>query len=45
MTPFVIFLMGIGVGFVVGYPFGLFINMLDKKEKERERQKYSRTDQ
>lgn len=23
------------VGFIVGYPFGLFINKLDKKEKEK----------
>jgi NhaP-type Na+/H+ or K+/H+ antiporter len=42
MSTFAIFLMGIGIGFVIGYPFGLFIDKLDKKEKDRERQKYSR---
>lgn len=34
MTTFAIFMMGIGLGFVIGYPFGLFINKLDKRYKD-----------
>jgi len=30
-----IFLTGIGIGFVIGYPVGLFIDKLDKKIKSR----------
>ena len=45
MTTLVIFLTGVGVGFITGYPFGLFIDKLDKKEKQREREKHSRTNQ
>ena len=26
---------GIAIGFVMGYPFGLFIDKLDKKEKAK----------
>jgi len=35
MTMLAVFLLGIGVGFLIGYPFGLFINYLDKKEKSK----------
>ena len=35
MDTLAIFLFGILIGFVLGYPFGLFINKLDKKEKEK----------
>ena len=27
------FLLGLMVGFIIGYPFGLFINKLDKRIK------------
>lgn len=30
-----IFLIGIMLGFVVGYPAGLFIDRLDKREKKK----------
>ena len=30
-----IFLLGIMLGFVVGYPAGLFIDRLDKREKKK----------
>lgn len=33
MSTLAVFLMGISIGFVIGYPFGLFINKLDRKEK------------
>jgi len=33
MTTMLIFLMGVGLGFVIGYPFGLFIDKLDKRYK------------
>jgi len=33
MTTMLIFLTGVGVGFVIGYPFGLFIDKLDKRYK------------
>jgi NhaP-type Na+/H+ or K+/H+ antiporter len=26
---------GIAIGFLIGYPFGLFIDKLDKKEKAK----------
>ena len=26
---------GIAIGFIIGYPFGLFIDKLDKKEKAK----------
>ena len=26
---------GIAIGFIIGYPFGLFIDKMDKKEKEK----------
>jgi NhaP-type Na+/H+ or K+/H+ antiporter len=26
---------GIAIGFLIGYPLGLFINKLDKKEKDK----------
>lgn len=35
MTSLALFLVGIMIGFVVGYPFGLFIDKLDKKEKSK----------
>jgi len=35
MTTLTIFILGSMVGFVVGYGFGLFIDKLDKKEKEK----------
>jgi len=35
MTTMAIFLMGIGIGFVIGYPVGLFIDKLDKREKKK----------
>lgn len=28
-------LMLVMIGFIIGYPFGLFINKLDKKEKSK----------
>jgi hypothetical protein len=34
--------MGILFGFSVGYPFGLFINDLNEKEKNGGREKYPR---
>jgi len=34
MTTMAIFLMGIGIGFVIGYPVGLFIDKLDKRYKD-----------
>jgi hypothetical protein len=34
MLDIAIFMMGIAVGFVIGYPFGLFINKLDKRYKD-----------
>jgi predicted MFS family arabinose efflux permease len=36
MTDIAIFLMGVMVGFVFGYPIGLFIDYLDKKEKSKD---------
>jgi NhaP-type Na+/H+ or K+/H+ antiporter len=30
-----IFILGIMIGFVIGYPFGLFIDKLDKREKAK----------
>jgi hypothetical protein len=33
------FLLGLIVGFSVGYPFGLFINFLDRKVKDGRRGK------
>ncbi len=30
-----IFLLGIMIGFAVGYPMGLFIDKLDKREKTK----------
>ena len=33
MNAVAVFFMGISIGFVVGYPFGLFINKLDRKYK------------
>ncbi len=30
-----IFILGIMLGFVIGYPVGLFIDKLDKKEKAK----------
>ena len=30
-----IFLLGIMIGFIVGYPTGLFIDKLDKREKAK----------
>jgi NhaP-type Na+/H+ or K+/H+ antiporter len=30
-----IFLLGIMLGFIIGYPTGLFIDRLDKKEKRK----------
>jgi hypothetical protein len=30
-----IFLLGIMIGFAVGYPMGLFIDKLDKREKAK----------
>lgn len=35
VVDFAIFLIGVCVGLVVGYPFGLFIDYLDKKEKQK----------
>lgn len=35
METMFIFLAGIGIGFVIGYPVGLFIDKLDKKEKRK----------
>jgi NhaP-type Na+/H+ or K+/H+ antiporter len=29
------FLCGIAIGFLIGYPLGLFIDKLDKKEKDK----------
>jgi predicted MFS family arabinose efflux permease len=34
MLDIAIFMMGIAVGVVIGYPFGLFINKLDKRYKD-----------
>ena len=34
MNNIAILMMGIGIGFVIGYPFGLFINKLDKRYKD-----------
>jgi len=34
MTTIAVFMMGICIGFVIGYPFGLFINKLDKRYKD-----------
>ena len=31
-----IFLLGIMLGFVVGYPIGLFIDKIDKKERAKD---------
>lgn len=31
------FLLGTLVGFAIGYPVGLFIDVLDKKEKRKQR--------
>ena len=28
-------MMGTGIGFVIGYPVGLFIDKLDKREKNK----------
>lgn len=30
-----IFILGIMIGFVIGYPMGLFIDKLDKREKAK----------
>ena len=30
-----IFLLGVMLGFIIGYPSGLFIDMLDKREKRK----------
>lgn len=35
MNLFAVFMIGILAGFAMGYPFGLFINYLDKKEKSK----------
>jgi len=35
METMLIFLTGICIGFVIGYPFGLFIDKLDKREKRK----------
>jgi NhaP-type Na+/H+ or K+/H+ antiporter len=29
------FLCGIAIGFLIGYPLGLFIDKLDKREKDK----------
>lgn len=29
------FMYGLAIGFIIGYPFGLFIDKLDKKEKSK----------
>jgi len=31
------FLFGLLIGFAIGYPMGLFIDFLDKKEKRKQR--------
>jgi len=31
------FLFGLLLGFAIGYPIGLFIDLLDKKEKRKQR--------
>lgn len=36
MTQTAIFLFGILVGIAIGYPLGLFIDYLDKKEKNKD---------
>jgi NhaP-type Na+/H+ or K+/H+ antiporter len=33
VSTFIIFLVGVSAGFVIGYPFGLFIDKLDKRSK------------
>ena len=35
MDMVAIFLMGAGLGFVIGYGLGLFIDKIDKKEKAK----------